>query len=111
MSLGNLYWLGSEALTRCQSSQAAHVDIERFTTWELPDREQSVSVRTTLYSDLGAFPPDPQGLCHHFLREVSTNHFEKKAAEVALHGSLEKLVGVCRGMENQLMYCVRASLA
>jgi hypothetical protein len=87
------------------------VDIGRFPTWKLPDREQSVSMWTSLCSDLGAFPLDPRGLCHHLLRESSTDDFEKKAAEVALHGIFKNLAGICRGTENQLLYCVRASLA
>jgi hypothetical protein len=87
------------------------VDIERFLTWDFPDRKQSVVVWSSLYSDLGGFPPNPQRPCYHFLWKSFTNSFEKKPAKVALHRGLVKLVGACREIKQGLMYSVGAYLA
>jgi hypothetical protein len=93
-------------LSRCQSSQADDVDIECFPTWNFPDRKQSVVVWSSLYSDLGGYPPDPQKSCYHFLWKSFTKDFEKKPTKVALNRGLVKLVGACHEVEQEMMYSV-----
>ena len=82
------------------------MDIERFPTWDFPDRKQSVAVWSSLHSDLGGLLPDPQRLCYHFLWKLFTKDFENKPTKVALHSAVGKPVGTCREFEQELMYSV-----